>query len=67
MNHEIADYELCISTDGSMDHRWYNKPTEHGKDKVATFVPGSEQDPNITDSVEVHAYRCTNTIVRVQR
>jgi hypothetical protein len=55
-DHEIAQYQLHISTDGRMDYRQYNRPTGNATHEVAAFIPGSEQDTNITNSrsIQIH-------------
>ena len=48
-DHEIMDYELNIHTNGNIDHRRYNKPTGHGQEEIAAFIPGNENDNDFTD------------------
>ena len=41
-NERLIEYQIVINTDGSVDHRRYNRPTGHGQDELAGYIPGDE-------------------------
>ena len=41
-NERLIEYQITINTDGSVDHRQYNRPTGHGQDELAGYIPGDE-------------------------
>ena len=41
-NDRLIEYQIMINTDGSVDHRRYNRPTGHGQDELAGYIPGDE-------------------------
>jgi len=42
-NERLIEYQITINTDGSVDHRRYNRPTGHGQDELAGYIPGDEK------------------------
>jgi hypothetical protein len=42
---ELAQYEIVLRADGTVDRRRYNAPTGHGQSEVAGFMPGEAQGP----------------------
>ena len=41
-NERLIEYQIMINSDGSVDHRRYNRPTGHGQDELAGYIPGDE-------------------------